>query len=59
MANSNVPTVSLERRPHRDAVVRLREAYKRLRLASQQLSTGSAQNETTAQAPVTVQEVSS
>lgn len=59
MAHSNVPTVRLEREPHRDAVVRLREAYKRLRLASQQFSTDSAQDETTVQAPVTVQEVSS
>lgn len=59
MAHSNVPTVRLERQPHRDAVVRLREVYKRLRLTSQQLSTDSAQNETTAQASVTVQEVSS
>ena len=59
MAHSSVPTVRLERQPHRDAVVRLRAAYKRLRLAGQQLLPDSAQNETTVQASVTVQEVSS
>lgn len=59
MAYSDVPTVRLEREPHRDAVVRLREAYKRLRLARQQFSTDPAQDETTVQAPITVQEVSS
>ncbi len=32
MAYSQVPTVRLERQPHRDAVIRVREAYRRLRL---------------------------
>ena len=31
MARSQVPSVRIERQPHRDAVIRLREAYRRLR----------------------------
>jgi hypothetical protein len=30
MPDADLPSVTLERRPHRDAVVRLREAYRRL-----------------------------
>lgn len=30
MPDADGPSVTLERRPHRDAVVRLREAYRRL-----------------------------
>jgi hypothetical protein len=30
MADCPLPTVTLDRRPHRDAVLRLREAYRRL-----------------------------
>jgi hypothetical protein len=58
MAHSAVLAVRLERQPHRDAVVRLREAYRRLRLSSQQPSPGSAQTKVAAKVPVTVQEVS-
>lgn len=58
MTKSDVPAVRLERRPHRDAVVRLREAYRRLWPSSQQPSPGSAQTKVVTKVPVTVQEVS-
>ena len=59
MTNSDVPAVRLERRPHRDAVIRLRAAYRRLWLASQQPSAEPAQTEAVVKAAITVQEVSS
>jgi len=59
MTKSDIPAVRLERRPHRDAVVRLREAYRRLWLASQQPSAEAAQIEVVVKTSITVQEVSS
>jgi hypothetical protein len=59
MTKSDVPAVHLERRPHRDAVVQLREAYRRLWLASQQPSAEAVQIEVVVKTAITVQEVSS
>jgi hypothetical protein len=56
MARSVAPSVCLERLPHREAIARLREAYRRLWLAGRQPP---AQAKSVAKATITVQEVSS
>ena len=59
MARVKKYSVCLERQPHRDAVVRLRAAYRRLWLMSQALSAEVRQARMAAEATNTVQEVSS
>jgi hypothetical protein len=54
MAYSQSTTVRLERQPHRDAVIRMREAYRRL-LRSQRPSVNMAQS--AAGRPASAQEV--
>ncbi len=54
MAYSQAPVVRLERQPHRDAVIRVREAYRRL-LRSQRPSVASSPG--TAGRPASAQEV--
>jgi len=58
MVRSGVPAVRMERLPHSEAITRLREAYRRLRLSSQQPSPGAAQTKVATKVPVTVPEVS-
>jgi hypothetical protein len=36
MAYPQAPTVRLERQPHRDAIIRVREAYRRLQRSQRQ-----------------------
>jgi len=58
MARSRVLEVRLERQPHRDAVYRLRQAYRRLRWASQTSQTwDDPRTEAVSWSPPSVQEV--
>jgi hypothetical protein len=58
MAGSDRPAVTLERRAHRDAVVRLREAYRRLARRRPSLPAAPAPTLGAPRAPVAVSEVS-
>ncbi len=58
MARSQVPTVRVERQPHRDAVIRVRAAYRRLRQGREQPAMASTPpNPGAGAAPTHVQEV--
>lgn len=59
MARVKKCSVCVERQPHRDAVVRLRAAYRRLWLMSQAARAEVRQTQMAAEATHTVQEVSS
>lgn len=58
MAHSVKPSVRLERQPHRDAVSRLREAYRRLRQVGRQRSSDPVSLAMSPKTPHTTQEVS-
>lgn len=59
MASTKKYSIRVERQPHRDAVARLRTAYRKLRSMSQTSSATVRPSHVAAEATHTVQEVSS
>jgi hypothetical protein len=59
MATEKQWSVRIERQPHRDAVIRLRAAYRRLWSMNQALSAEAKRNNQIGEADQPVQEVSS